>query len=136
MKKPLKIIIGVFVAVGLSYFALISFVSFGGLTDSDCKEHQEKRAASPTQLYVASYTQRICKKEKTTTAFITVHDNNIKNSSLVLKANANALILNIELKWKNKSTLIVEYPKGTNVMLTSQPKKTSSVFVIFREKNS
>ena len=134
MKTALKIIVSIFSLIGLAYIALIVFINIGGLTDSNCTEHQEKRVSSPSKNYAVSYVQEICAPNNNLNAHVMVMDKEIKNASIVLKATSTSPILNLDFIWRDDSTLIIKYPKRPDVTYTYFNIREKIVNVIFKEK--
>jgi hypothetical protein len=129
MKKLLRILIGVFAAVGAAYIALLLFVSFGIKPEKSCMVYPVMSIAAPDGKFSAEQRQETCNYEKQTITTVQL----IKNDTFslggskqwsVLRAPSAQVVskepptyepLRLQLAWLSNTELQISYPHGTIV---------------------
>lgn len=128
MKKFLKLVVGVFAAIGVLYVGLMLFVAFGVSPEHSCTMYPVMAVSSPDGKFRAEQEQEICSKDDQLMTTVWMSDGTSVNLGgkrwSIFRAPATQATarrpgtyepLRLQLTWLNNSELEIAYLRGTDV---------------------
>jgi len=104
MKLALKIIVGVFAMIGVSFTALTIYANIGR---TSCSLALLGQAASPGDEYSAAFEQSICKDPAKSRSRVVLSKRDVKEQYVAVEVHSTS---QVGLTWASATKLVVSYP--------------------------
>ena len=135
MNKVVRIVVGIFAAIGAMYVAMMLWLTFGMQFGSSCYASDLMQVPSPTKAYVAELKTDTCSSSHELRTIVWLSAYGTSTSVFIAPSavqNAGTYSpLPLHITWLNDAELEIAYPRGTP--LQSSPDLIQGVKVVYKE---
>ena len=138
MSKLIRVLIGIFAAIGAAQVAMLTLFFFSTRSESGCIGGEVMEVTSPTRAYVAEVRTDTCSPshELRTVVWLSAYgtSTSVFMAPSTIQDAGTYSPLSLHITWLNDTELQIAYPRGTQ--LQSHPDLIQGVKVVYKEFTS